>query len=106
MRTKRSGCPLITLCGGSFSQEKPGVTVSFVWYFLIFELFINLKFALANFHLKLSLKVKDFTRAKQKFHISPQEKYFTQGVALFSTGFSWEKLPPQRVMRGHRGTLC
>jgi len=25
----------------------------------------------------------NFTFAKQKFHISPQEKYFTQGVALF-----------------------
>ncbi len=32
VRTHRSGCPLITRCGGSFSQEKPGVTVSFVDY--------------------------------------------------------------------------
>ena len=24
VRTKRSWCPLITRCGGSFSQEKPG----------------------------------------------------------------------------------
>ena len=30
VRTKLSGCPLITRCGGSFSQEKPRITVNFV----------------------------------------------------------------------------
>ena len=43
-----------------------------------------MKFAFANFYLNLSLKAKDFTRAKRefhlasaRFHISPQAKYFT-----------------------------
>jgi hypothetical protein len=40
VRTKPSGCPLITLCGGSFSQEKPWISVSFVRNYLIFVLFV------------------------------------------------------------------
>ena len=43
-----------------------------------------MKIAFANFYLNLSLKAKDFTRAKRefhlasaRFHISPSAKYFT-----------------------------
>ena len=48
-----------------------------------------MKFASANFYLNLSLKAKDFTRARRefhlataRFHISPKAKYFT---AMLST---------------------
>ena len=42
MRTYHTRCSLITLCGGSFSQEKPRGTVSFVLYSLNYEYFFNL----------------------------------------------------------------
>ena len=52
VRTKRSGCPLITRCGGSFSQEKPeeqGYALS-----EIFLLRRNVKFLLRKSEIRAS----------------------------------------------------
>ena len=34
--------------------------------------------------------------------LAKYEVYIAQTKLTVSQGFSWEKLPPQRVMRGHR----
>ena len=103
--TQRSGCPLITLCGGSFSQEKPTELLA---SFILYKLRALLKFRLI-FDLTIIKHISNLSCDRTiilalLYDIKTLIATNCTSIIIAGTnplGFSWEKLPPQRVMRGH-----
>ncbi|MBQ3229087.1 MAG: hypothetical protein IJB43_10935, partial [Clostridia bacterium] len=94
------GVPSSPAAAGASPRRSLEVSVSFVWVFLIFELFIKLKFALANFYLNLSLKAKDFTRAKREFNFCEAKiSHFSAGEIFHSRRSLVPQASPGRSSR-------
>ena len=105
VRTKLSGCPLITLCGGSFSQEKPrGLVPAIIMLVQLVAISVLISYSRA----KIIVRSQDrfemcliIVKSKIRRNFSKARSLYSINEANSSVGFSWEKLPPQRVMRGH-----